>query len=70
MDGLRFRSLCANVDRLSVEQLRALRLKLRALDALSDEVGMLNKIRGRIQNARNQDFIIGNISIRPDFPLM
>lgn len=33
MDGLRFRSLCANVDRLSVEQLRALRLKLRALDA-------------------------------------
>jgi len=33
MDGMRFRSLCANVDRLSVGQLRELRRKLRALDA-------------------------------------
>jgi transposase-like protein len=33
MDGMRFRSLCANVDRLSVGQVRELRRKLRALDA-------------------------------------
>ena len=33
MDGMRFRSLCANVERLSVGQLRELRRKLRALDA-------------------------------------
>ncbi len=33
MDRMRFRSLCANVDRLSVEQIRELRRKLRALDA-------------------------------------
>jgi len=33
MDGMRFRSLCANVDRLSVGQIRELRRKLRALDA-------------------------------------
>ena len=33
MDGMRFRSLCANVDALSVEQLRALRCRLRSLDA-------------------------------------
>ncbi|MEE8455767.1 MAG: IS1595 family transposase [Limibaculum sp.] len=33
MDGMRFRSLCANMDRLSVEQIRELRRKLRALDA-------------------------------------
>jgi len=33
MDGMRFRSLCANVDRLSVVQLRELQRKLRALDA-------------------------------------
>ena len=33
MDGMRFRSLCANVDRLSMGQLRELRRKLRALDA-------------------------------------
>ncbi len=31
MDGMRFRSLCANVDRLSVEQLRELRRKLRRM---------------------------------------
>ena len=33
MDGMRFRSLYANVDRLSVVQLRELQRKLRALDA-------------------------------------
>jgi len=33
MDGMRFRSLCANVDRLSVGQIRELQRKLRALDA-------------------------------------
>ena len=33
MEAKRFRSLCANVDALSVEQLRALRRKLRAIDA-------------------------------------
>lgn len=33
MDGMRFRSLCANVDRLSVDQLRELRRRLRGLDA-------------------------------------
>ncbi|MEE4345324.1 MAG: IS1595 family transposase [Paracoccaceae bacterium] len=33
MDTKRFRSLCAHVDALSVEQLRALRRRLRALDA-------------------------------------
>ena len=33
MDGMRFRSLCANVDRLSMGQLRELRRKLRELDA-------------------------------------
>ena len=33
MDGMRFRSLCANVDRLSLGQVRELRRKLRALDA-------------------------------------
>lgn len=33
MDGMRFRSLCANVNRLSVEQLRELRRKMRELDA-------------------------------------
>jgi hypothetical protein len=30
MDGMRFRSLCANVERLSVGQLRELRRKLDA----------------------------------------
>ena len=33
MDGMRFRSLCANVDRLSVGQMRELRRKLREIDA-------------------------------------
>lgn len=33
MDGMRFRSLCANVDRLSMGQLRELQRKLRGLDA-------------------------------------
>ena len=33
MDGMRFRSLCANIDGLTVEQLRALRRELRSLDA-------------------------------------
>jgi transposase-like protein len=33
MDAKRFRSLCANVDSLTVEQLRALRGRLRAIDA-------------------------------------
>ena len=33
MDGMRFRSLCANVDWLSMGQLRELRCKLRGLDA-------------------------------------
>ena len=33
MDVMRFRSLCANVDRLSAGQVRELRRKLRALDA-------------------------------------
>lgn len=33
MDGMRFRSLCANVDSLTVEQLRALRQQLRSIDA-------------------------------------
>lgn len=33
MDERRFRSLCANVDELTVEQLRALRRRLRAIDA-------------------------------------
>ena len=33
MDEMRFRSLCANADSLTVEQLRALRQRLRSLDA-------------------------------------
>ena len=33
IDGMRFRSLCANVDRLSMGQLRELQRKLRGLDA-------------------------------------
>lgn len=46
MDGMRFRSLCANVDLLSVEQVRALRCRLRALDARRE---VLARIDARAQ---------------------
>lgn len=42
MDGMRFRSLCANVDRLSVGQLRELRGRLRALDARREVLGRID----------------------------
>jgi len=42
MDGKRFRSLCANVDRLSVGQLRELRHKLRALDARKEVLARID----------------------------
>ncbi len=50
MDGMRFRSLCANVDRLSVGQLRELRRKLRALDARRE---VLARIDARGQPRRD-----------------
>lgn len=46
MDGMRFRSLCANVDRLSLGQLRELQRKLRALDARRE---VLSRIDARGQ---------------------
>lgn len=42
MDGMRFRSLCANVDRLSVGQIRELRRKLRALDARKEVLARID----------------------------
>jgi len=46
MDGMRFRRLCANVDCLSVKQIRDLRRKLRALDARKE---VLSRIDARGQ---------------------
>ncbi len=42
MDGMRFRSLCANVDRLSAGQVRELRRKLRALDARREDLARID----------------------------
>lgn len=42
MDGMRFRSLGANVDRLSVGQIRELRRKLRALDARKEVLARID----------------------------
>lgn len=42
MDGMRFRSLCANIDVLTVEQLRALRQKLRSLDARQEVLARID----------------------------
>ena len=46
MDGMRFRSLCASVDGLTVEQLRALRLRLRAVDARREVLARID-MRGQ-----------------------
>lgn len=45
MDGMRFRSLCANIEFLTVEQLRALRQRLRSIDARRE-------VRARIDQRR------------------
>ncbi len=43
MDGMRFRSLCANVENLTVDQLRALRRRLRALDARREVLARIDQ---------------------------
>jgi transposase-like protein len=50
MDGMRFRSLCANVDRLTVEQLRALRQRLRSIDARREVLARIDQ-RGQALDA-------------------
>ena len=61
MDGMRFRSLCANVDRLSVEQLRELRRKLRALDARRE---VLARIDARGQALERCVHCVGSALVR------
>ena len=43
MDGMRFRSLCANVDGLTVEQLRTLRQRLRSIDARREVLARIDR---------------------------
>lgn len=61
MDGMRFRSLCANIDRLSVEQLRELRLTLRALDARRE---VLSRIDARGQALERCVHCVGSALVR------
>lgn len=45
MDGMRFRSLCANIELLTVEQLRALRQRLQSIDARRDVLARIDQRR-------------------------
>lgn len=55
MDGMRFRSLCANVDRLSIEQIRELRRKLRALDARKEVLSRIDARGQRLERCVHCD---------------
>ena len=41
-----------------------------AADALRHQPGMLDEVRGRIDHARNQNLVVGDVDVREVFPFV